>query len=93
MTEITLVSSPSIDISKEDFGEFEKHTKGIGSKLLRKTGYQGQRLRKRNQGTLRPIVDQDYFREGKGQVKIGMSIRGRNNNEGRGKHTSTQSFL
>jgi hypothetical protein len=35
MTKTNLVSSPSVDISQEHLGEFEKHTKGIGSKLLR----------------------------------------------------------
>jgi hypothetical protein len=35
MTETTLVSSPSLDISQDHFGEFENHTKGIGSKFLR----------------------------------------------------------
>jgi len=33
--ETTLVSSPSLDISQEHFGEFENHTRGIGLKLLK----------------------------------------------------------
>jgi hypothetical protein len=46
MIETTLVSSPSLDISQENFGEFEKHTRGIGSKLLRYMGYDGKGYRK-----------------------------------------------
>jgi hypothetical protein len=32
MVETTLVSSPSLNFSQEHLGDFEKHTKGIGSK-------------------------------------------------------------
>jgi hypothetical protein len=39
MTETSMASSPSKDLSQsileEPFGNFEKHTKGIGSKLMR----------------------------------------------------------
>jgi hypothetical protein len=56
MIETTLVSSSSIDISQEKLGEFEKHTRVIGSKLLRKMGYDVQGLGKRRQVILSPIV-------------------------------------
>ena len=56
MTKTTLVSSPSIDIPQEQFGEFKKHTRGIGSKLLRQMGYDGQGLGEARQCILSPIV-------------------------------------
>jgi hypothetical protein len=36
MTDTTLLSSPSLDISQDHFGEFKKHARGIGLKLLGK---------------------------------------------------------
>lgn len=47
MTETAMVTSPFLDIPREHLGEFEKHTRGIGSKLSRQIGYDGQRLHKR----------------------------------------------
>jgi hypothetical protein len=35
MTKTTLVILPSLDFSHDNFGEFEKHTRGNGSKILK----------------------------------------------------------
>jgi hypothetical protein len=56
MIETTSISSPSFDFSPEHFGEFEKHTRGISSNILRKMGYDGHGLGKRRQGILCPTV-------------------------------------
>jgi hypothetical protein len=56
MTGDTLVQSPSIEISQYNLDEFEKNTICIGSKLLKKMGYDGQGLGNRIQGILIPIV-------------------------------------
>jgi hypothetical protein len=56
MTKTTLVSSPFVDNSLEQIGDFEKCTRGIGSNLLRHMRYDGQGLGKGSQGILSPIV-------------------------------------
>jgi hypothetical protein len=62
LIDTTLVCSPSIDISHEELGEFENHTIGIGSKILRKMGYDGQGIGRRKQGILNPIIDMSWVK-------------------------------
>ena len=46
MKEESMVKSPSKILSQETFGDFEKHTRDIGSKLTRKMGYDGKGIGK-----------------------------------------------
>jgi hypothetical protein len=46
MKEESMVKSPSKNLSQETFGDFEKHTRDIGSNLMRKMGYDGKGIGK-----------------------------------------------
>jgi hypothetical protein len=49
MNKTTLVSSPSIDNSSKQIGDFKNHTRGIGRNIPRKMGYARQGIGKRSQ--------------------------------------------
>jgi hypothetical protein len=62
MTKISMVSSLSKDlskfVSKEPFCTFEKHTRGMCSKIMKQMGYVGHGVGKKIQGIVNPIVDE-----------------------------------
>jgi len=53
-----MVNSPSKTLPQETFGDMENHTRGLGSKVMRKLGYDVQSLGKEGKGIVILIVAQ-----------------------------------
>jgi hypothetical protein len=71
-------SSNSPCSHQDGFGAFEKHTRGIGLRLLTKMGYEGKGLGIEGQGIVNPIevVERPrYLGLGYGEVEIGASSK------------------
>ena len=52
-------------------GSFEKHTRGIGSKLMFKMGYEGKALGKHVEGMINPILVEEQLKKfGLGYVQF-----------------------
>ena len=63
---------------QDGFGAFEKHTRGIGLRLLTKMGFEGKGFGKNSQGIVNPIevVERTrYLGLGYGEVDIGASSK------------------
>ena len=51
-----ITSDDTLDIGDEDFGAWEKYSKGFGSRMLTRMGYRGKGLGKSGEGIVNPIV-------------------------------------
>jgi tuftelin-interacting protein 11 len=63
---------------QDGFGAFEKHTRGIGLRLLTKMGYEGKGLGIEGQGIVNPIEVMEiprYLGLGYGKEEIGASSK------------------
>jgi tuftelin-interacting protein 11 len=63
---------------QDGFGAFEKHTRGIGLKLLTKMGYEGKGLGRKGKGIINPIevVERPHHLGlGYGEEEIGASSK------------------
>jgi hypothetical protein len=54
----SLTKSPSKTLPQDIFGDFENLTRGIGSRFMRKMGYDGHGMGRKGKGILIPFVSQ-----------------------------------